>query len=107
MIASTSGEEKVRVCETVAAETEKEAQDAAAMFVVAVKGSLMYGHRARQALTVVFVRPDEPAFEIQAGPQGLEALVPLQRHLRSATILWTGPIVGSTLWLLRHVDRSL
>ena len=44
-------------------------------YVVVVKGSLLHEKRERAALTVVHVKPDEPAFEIQAGAQGLEALI--------------------------------
>lgn len=44
-------------------------------FVVAVEGSLLQENREREALTVVYIRPDENAFEIHAGPQGLEALI--------------------------------
>jgi len=44
-------------------------------YVVVVKGSLLHDNRERRALTVVFVRPDEHAFRIEAGPHGLEALV--------------------------------
>jgi rubredoxin len=47
----------------------------AGQFVVVVKGSLLYDGRERQALTVAFVKPDEDAFRIHAGPQGLEALI--------------------------------
>src|SRR5262249_42858125 len=44
-------------------------------YVVAVKGSLLHEGRELKALTVVYVKPDEPAFALQAGAQGLEALV--------------------------------
>jgi rubredoxin len=47
----------------------------AGQYVVVVKGSLLHDNRERPALTVVFVKPDEDAFEIHAGPQGLEALI--------------------------------
>ena len=47
----------------------------AGQYVIAVEGSLRHENRERQALTVVFVRPDEDAFQIHAGPQGLEALI--------------------------------
>ena len=44
-------------------------------FVVVVKGSLVHDNRERKALTVAFVMPDEHAFQIQAGAQGLQALI--------------------------------
>ena len=44
-------------------------------FVVVTKGSLMHDNRERSALTVVFVKPDEKAFEFHAGAQGLQALI--------------------------------
>ncbi len=47
----------------------------AGQYVVVVKGSLLHEGKERQALTVVFVKPDEDAFQIHAGPQGLEAII--------------------------------
>jgi rubredoxin len=44
-------------------------------FVVVVKGSMLHGGAERRALTVSFVKPDEAALEIHAGPEGLEALI--------------------------------
>jgi rubredoxin len=44
-------------------------------YVVAVKGSLVHEGRELKALTVVFLKPGEPAFRIQAGARGVEALV--------------------------------
>lgn len=44
-------------------------------YVVVLKGSLMHEGREREAPTVVFVRRDEPAFEIVAGTHGLEAII--------------------------------
>lgn len=44
-------------------------------YVVVVKGSLVHENRERRALTVVHLKRDEPAFQIEAGPQGLEALI--------------------------------
>ena len=44
-------------------------------YVIVVKGSLLHDGRDHQALTVVFVKSDEGAYRIHAGPQGLEALV--------------------------------
>jgi rubredoxin len=44
-------------------------------YVVVVKGSLIHENKERHAPTVVFTRRDEPAFEIHAGAQGLEAVI--------------------------------
>jgi rubredoxin len=44
-------------------------------YVVVVKGSLLHDRKEHKALTVVFVKPEEEAFHIHAGPDGLEALV--------------------------------
>lgn len=44
-------------------------------YVIVVKGSLIYESTERVAPAVVFLRRDEPAFEIVAGAQGLEALI--------------------------------
>jgi rubredoxin len=44
-------------------------------YIVVVKGSLMHENNERKAPTVVFVRRDEPPFEIQAGREGLQAIV--------------------------------
>lgn len=44
-------------------------------YLVVVKGSLWHNDKQHQALTLVFVRPDEGQFPIHAGIDGLEALV--------------------------------
>lgn len=44
-------------------------------YVVVVKGSLVYESKERQAPAVVFIKRDEPAFEIVAGAHGLDAIV--------------------------------
>lgn len=44
-------------------------------YVVVVKGSLMHENTEREAPAVVFVKRDEPAFEVVAGAQGLEAII--------------------------------
>lgn len=44
-------------------------------YVVVVKGSMLHDNREHHALTVAFVKPDEGALRIHAGPQGLEALI--------------------------------
>jgi rubredoxin len=44
-------------------------------YVVVVKGSLVHEGKERVAPAVVFTRRDEPAFEIVAGAQGLEAII--------------------------------
>jgi rubredoxin len=44
-------------------------------FVVVLKGSLVHDNTERSAPTVAFIQPDEPAFRIQAGANGLEGLI--------------------------------
>ena len=44
-------------------------------FVIVVKGSMMHEGSERRALTVIFVEPTERAFQMNAGPEGLEALI--------------------------------
>ncbi len=44
-------------------------------YVVVVKGSLMHENKERVAPAVVFLKRDEPAFEIVAGAQGLDAII--------------------------------
>ena len=44
-------------------------------YVVAVKGSLIHEGKEKQAPAVIFLRRDEPAIALQAGAQGLEAIV--------------------------------
>lgn len=44
-------------------------------YLVITKGSLMYQGKEHKAITICFVKPDEKAFELAAGPEGLEALV--------------------------------
>jgi len=51
------------------------ASSGAGQFVVAVNGSLIHDRRERKALAVAFIRPQENAFEIHAGNEGLEALI--------------------------------
>jgi rubredoxin len=45
------------------------------LFVVVVKGSLQRDNQQLKAMTIVHLRPGEPAFEIQSGPEGLQAIV--------------------------------
>ena len=47
----------------------------AGQYVVVVGGSLLHEDKERRALTVVFIKPDEEAYAIHAGPSGLEALI--------------------------------
>jgi rubredoxin len=63
---------------TVAPRMETTAPDPSAgdgQYVVVVKGSLLYNGKEHKALTVVYVEPQEGAFRLRAGEQGLEALV--------------------------------
>jgi len=47
----------------------------AGQYVIVVSGSMIHEGIERHALTVVFVKPNECAFEMPAGPGGLEALI--------------------------------
>jgi rubredoxin len=44
-------------------------------YVVALEGSWVYDGTEQEAMTVAFLKPNEGAFELQAGPQGLKGLV--------------------------------
>jgi rubredoxin len=44
-------------------------------FVVVLKGSLRHDGRELTAPTVAYIKPDEPAFPIHAGAEGLEGLI--------------------------------
>lgn len=44
-------------------------------YVVVVRGSLIHENARRDAPTVIFVKRDEPAFCLQAGPEGLQAII--------------------------------
>lgn len=44
-------------------------------YIVVVKGSLVHDGRERDAPAVVFLKRDEPAFEMVAGSRGLEAII--------------------------------
>ena len=44
-------------------------------YVLVVKGSMVHDSQEREAPTVVFVKPNEQAFQIHAGSQGLQAII--------------------------------
>jgi rubredoxin len=44
-------------------------------YVVVVRGSFLHDNKEREAPVVVFIKPDEKAFHIQAGEHGLEAII--------------------------------
>jgi len=44
-------------------------------YLIVTKGSLLHQGTEKKAITVIFVKPDEAAFELVAGSAGLEALV--------------------------------
>ena len=44
-------------------------------YIFALSGSLMHGGREQKALAVIFVKPDEPAFELKAGAAGAQGLI--------------------------------
>jgi rubredoxin len=56
---------------------EAVAPDASAsngQYIVVLGGSLMFGGKEHQATTIVYLQPEEPAFRLVAGAQGLEAV---------------------------------
>lgn len=44
-------------------------------YIIVTNGSLVHEGQAKESLTIIFVKPDEPAFTLQAGPEGMEALI--------------------------------
>jgi len=44
-------------------------------YIVALDGSVLHDGSEKKAMTVIFVKPDEPAFEIKAGPGGLKGVI--------------------------------
>jgi len=44
-------------------------------YVIALKGGFLHEGREQKAIAVVFTQPHEPPFQIEAGPEGLEAII--------------------------------
>ena len=44
-------------------------------YIVALSGSMVHAGREQKAMTVAFVKPDEPAFEIKAGADGCQGII--------------------------------
>jgi rubredoxin len=44
-------------------------------YIIVTRGSLIHEGKPHAGLTVIFVKPDEEAFSMQAGPEGAEALI--------------------------------
>jgi len=44
-------------------------------YLVALEGSLVYGAKEYRGISVIFIKPDDPPFEIEAGSLGLRALI--------------------------------
>lgn len=44
-------------------------------YIIVTNGSIVHDGQTKDALTIIFVRPDEPAFRLQAGPHGMAALI--------------------------------
>jgi len=69
-------------------------------YVVVVKGSLWHDNKEHKAITLVFVKPEEGAFQLHAGSQGLEAIVlnfPQTQPSKSKAA--TGaPVAGARKW---------
>ena len=65
-------------------------------YLIITRGSLMHDGRDHQAITMVFVKPDEPPFQLVAGAQGLEALaLNFPRQIPSAQTTVTPSVAGS------------
>ena len=60
-------------------------------FIVVVKGSLLHDDRERKAMTIAFVRPEESAFQICAGAEGLEAFILNLPQVKPRDEITTGP----------------
>lgn len=72
----------------------------AGQYVLVVKGSLLHDGKEHRALALVFVKPQEAPYRIQAGPQGLDAIIlnfPVpQTSLRAAAAPIT--VKGTKRW---------
>lgn len=44
-------------------------------YIIVTDGSIIHEGRPHAGLTIIFVKPNEPAFPLQAGPEGMEALI--------------------------------
>jgi rubredoxin len=44
-------------------------------YVVALEGSLMHDGAEKKGMAVIFLQPDEPAFEMKAGPEGCRGII--------------------------------
>jgi rubredoxin len=54
--------------------TAPDASDSNGQFIVVLGGSLQHEGKEHKATTVIWVKPNESAFKLVAGPQGLEAV---------------------------------
>ena len=66
-------------------------------FVVIVKGSLLYSNKEHRALTVVFLKPEDGAFHLKAGSQGLNALILNFPQINSARVARVPPAAAAGL----------
>ena len=68
-------------------------------YVIAVGGSLVHEGKERTAMAVVYNRPDEAPFRVQAGAQGLEALIlNFPRAVERAVEAQEAPAAGFRKW---------
>lgn len=91
---------------TMAPDTRITAPDPAdgdGQYVIAVKGSLWYGNKEHQALTVVFIKPEEGPFEICSGPSGLQAIVLNFPRVRPRTAASAVPVGAAEHKVLKCV----
>src|SRR5262249_3653656 len=62
--------------------------------IIVTRGSLVHGGKGHNAITIIFVEPDEKPFELAAGSDGLDTLV--LNFPRQTTMQTTSPAVTST-----------
>jgi rubredoxin len=64
-------------------------------YLIVTKGSVEYQGKDHPAITIIFVKPHEKAFDLIAGAEGMEALV-LNYPRQSAGVHQTQPAISST-----------
>lgn len=68
-------------------------------YLVAVAGSLVRDARTQRALAIGYVAPEEPALQIQAGPDGLDALIlAFPRHDAPVAAIEARPAADLKTW---------
>jgi len=70
-------------------------------YLIISQGSLIHQGKEHKAVTIVFVQPDEQAFQLAAGAQGLEALVlnfPRQQAAQTTSVPATATSAEFRVW---------